>query len=503
MRDILKTFLFIITLTITAFANANTPRKIFGFFVNGIQNTWQEANNNARGLYKVAQIKSNLLGGTQDSFNLLYNKIPTGACPICKQVTDAWLQKFGLKLDMIIDDFMDIYIKFKGLPYQKGDPEYQKLLKEILPKYKAEEGVNLFIGGNLNDILDQYDKVISSSYKAIMDFINSQGSVKPYVLLLGHSQGSLYTHQLYKAIVTRGGVAQEQIATFNIATPEDISDNHLEYNLKELFGDNAPPSYITSTNDHVINGVRAITGSVSANYSQPTDFSGTGHNLIEHYLNPSIDINLPKKIGLIIDQYLIYLQFALYNDVYRANDYFGIIYYNTNWSSLMSPTKMLCNHSNCDVGIKNNEVFYLYTPYYEKARDRYLIALNDYGLYTLLIDLYTNNFKYDKTEFIENQKITSTKDNLNLEDDKDVLGNFLNSNSDFLPHLCVNSDVYAWNVKYIGNEPIEASKVNAGFHNSCFKIRTTIDISNLVDKFPQMYTNDMFQLLWIKSVGQR
>lgn len=78
------------------------------------------------------------------------------------------------------------------------------------------------------------------------------------ILLVGHSQGTFYTNEMYEYLV-RNGVPRESIAVYNLATPAGLVAGG---------GD-----YLTSENDNLIRKVRALTA--AAGTTQPLPANAT------------------------------------------------------------------------------------------------------------------------------------------------------------------------------------------------------------------------------------
>lgn len=100
------------------------------------------------------------------------------------------------------------------------------------------------------------------------------------ILLVGHSQGTFYTNELYKYLIAHG-VAKESIAVYNIGTPASY-----------VAGGG---KYLTNTTDNVINTVRTATwwgrahtplpGNVHIAFEDAqTNNDWRGHSIVDVYL---------------------------------------------------------------------------------------------------------------------------------------------------------------------------------------------------------------------------
>lgn len=163
-------------------------------------------------------------------------------------------------------------------------------LKDILPSDINNEPVNVELGYNpshiagLGDVVQSVSQVLGSSMsdfdlKTILMQIHSEVKTQK-ILLIGHSQGTFYTNEMYNYLTTHG-VPKESISVYNIATPASF-----------VVGGG---KYLTSGNDNLINSVREWTASVDAKQpltaniliplSHPEEKGLTrGHSLSDEYL---------------------------------------------------------------------------------------------------------------------------------------------------------------------------------------------------------------------------
>lgn len=465
----------------TGYASSPHKRKIYSFFINGIQNTREQARNSSDKLWTQANVHSNMISQDKKLY-LLYNKIPETICPICTQIADAFLQNMSLKVDMVMDNFMDIYIKFKHLDpnmYRKGTPKYAELEKLLLPKIKSEQGVNQYFGSNLDDIESQYNVAMNDLKKNFKEFLDAQDD-EPYILLVGHSQGSLYAEQLYQYITTGDkAISPKRIATFSIGTPSSTTDHHLDDELKKIFINDIPLTYITSANDHIIasaskllySNTPNITGSVVDAWKPSTTF---GHGLVEYYLD---DPDIQSKIQKYIDQFFIYLQMTIYNDSITKDNAF--VYYSPTNSSLVDNNgHYICNHGVCEKDAAITSNYYLHTPFLDKRKSDafYLIPVNVLGVYLILADKKTpiNDTIPSQDEYTLNDAMDNATDNPGICNGKNVY------------------PIYTWDANI---EPPQAIQL---FTEGCRFYFSKFNSLKFTSKYPQLIYDDMFKSAWLK-----
>ena len=133
-------------------------------------------------------------------------------------------------------------------------------LTDLLPPERLGEKINVQLGYNpshfagLGDfaqsVAQVYDIPISNYDRdTILRQIHSEVTTRK-ILLVGHSQGTFYTNELYKYLIGNG-VPKESIAIYNLATPASyVAD-----------GSN---NYLTSGTDNVVNWARVKAAQVNA-----------------------------------------------------------------------------------------------------------------------------------------------------------------------------------------------------------------------------------------------
>ncbi len=127
----------------------------------------------------------------------------------------------------------------------------QKSLERALPQDFDNEAITVRLGHNpshfsgagdvIHSIFQAFDAGISEyDLKTILMQIYPEATTRK-ILLVGHSQGTFYTNEMYKYLISHG-VPRESIAVYNIATPASyVAGGGL---------------YVTSSNDKIIGSIR-------------------------------------------------------------------------------------------------------------------------------------------------------------------------------------------------------------------------------------------------------
>lgn len=221
----------------TAVASTNTAI----IFVNGITNTFDDAVSNLQVLKSQlnarnannAYVYGNAYNATQGTFADLYQvfkqKAVEGSSP-----ADFWRQ---------VDDI--------GIPSSGMDAALEKKYIDILAKNEIPE---------LPDHLNQYRTYLKQNRR---------------IVLVGHSQGSLYANFETNVLITGPEQAQGKISTVNVG-------NATRYLLPGS-------SYLTSTSDVVIGSLSLVQTVTPPNFSMgPHPFADlAGHSFAKTYMNPS------------------------------------------------------------------------------------------------------------------------------------------------------------------------------------------------------------------------
>ncbi|MFH1233775.1 MAG: right-handed parallel beta-helix repeat-containing protein, partial [Patescibacteria group bacterium] len=148
--------------------------------------------------------------------------------------------------------------------------------------------------GGLGDLIESATQIFNtpiSNYdlKTILTQIHSEIKTRK-IILVGHSQGSFYTNEIYDYLV-KNGAPSESISIYNIGTPASfVSGNG---------------NYLTSKNDKVINKIRDLALKINTPQPLPQNIelplnkekdSENGHSFSEDYLK-----NAPGRIISEID----------------------------------------------------------------------------------------------------------------------------------------------------------------------------------------------------------
>ncbi|MCE9541034.1 hypothetical protein K8R03_00555 [Candidatus Kaiserbacteria bacterium] len=107
------------------------------------------------------------------------------------------------------------------------------------------------LGDKIESVAQAFNHSVSDyDLKTILMQIYPQVTTRK-ILLVGHSQGTFYTNEIYKYLITHG-VSKESVSVYNIATPASYVEGG--------------GAYVTSTNDKLINFVRTheVNGNVGA-----------------------------------------------------------------------------------------------------------------------------------------------------------------------------------------------------------------------------------------------
>ncbi len=185
------------------------------------------------------------------------------------------------------NEYVVVYVNGIFTPTKKiADADRDKLLEKYQERFKRSDvifrtGYNESHIGGLGDLVQVASQILKnpiSDYdlKTILIQLHSQINTKK-ILLVGHSQGTFYTNEMYKYLVNNG-IPKKSIAVYNIATPANFVAGNGEY--------------LTSRSDKVINAVRRVASSINASQPlpannidiSPNEKDPNGHLLSEVYL---------------------------------------------------------------------------------------------------------------------------------------------------------------------------------------------------------------------------
>ncbi|MDD5164861.1 MAG: DUF2341 domain-containing protein, partial [Patescibacteria group bacterium] len=187
-----------------------------------------------------------------------------------------------------------VYVNGIFTPTEKLADADRNKLSDKYKEYFDISNINFITGYNpshlagLGDLVQAASQILENpisdfDLKTILQRIHPQINTKK-ILLVGHSQGTFYTNELYNYLINNG-IPKESIAVYNVATPADfVAGNGL---------------YLTSQNDKVVNNVRNVAKNVKAKQPLPQNINiplneqndPKGHSFSSVYLNSA-----PKRI---------------------------------------------------------------------------------------------------------------------------------------------------------------------------------------------------------------
>ncbi|QQG37940.1 MAG: hypothetical protein HYS26_00050 [Candidatus Kaiserbacteria bacterium] len=165
---------------------------------------------------------------------------------------------------------------------KRNKQELEGLLKKKNPEVKVINGYNPSHLGGAGDLIQSISQAFNKSVSkfdlnTILMQIHPEVTTQK-IVLVGHSQGTFYTNEMYEYLTTHG-VPKESIAVYNIATPASY-----------VAGGGG---YITSTNDKIINLIRGT--EVEGNAKIKANSYYTIERIVSSALRPNITI--PKEDG--------------------------------------------------------------------------------------------------------------------------------------------------------------------------------------------------------------
>jgi hypothetical protein len=290
----MKKKLYLIALLAGLYSHSYAVQKIFLFFVNGIQNTQDEARINAAALDSLISVNSNIVNNNGRVITL-YNK--KGG--VLEQTKDVFLQKDNERISL--DQYIQTHLAVLGISNDRG--ERSAMRNMLLEKYFS----NKQMGNNFSDLSQQLAQQLGEpDPRLLTKFISlnsANESQKPFVLLIPHSQGNLYANNLYQLLKEAYGYGETNLAIYGIATPAARNlGNYISRTYYYISGTNQrDPGYVTSINDKVINGLRGsytfglpgfgniIYPVLPGNVDLPSDrWYSENHSLIDTYLTDGV-----------------------------------------------------------------------------------------------------------------------------------------------------------------------------------------------------------------------
>ena len=223
------------------------------YFINGVMNNQREAKESKEKLRR-------LLYSTP--ITLLYN-----TNHLLLQFFDLWVHKSG---EMIVDKGSTL--RFWGFIYENL-PSDSSLTNAFMKWYDPDRDIGYLAKKDLNKMIKRVKRSLKENKK---------------VVIISHSEGNFFYRNIYKALAQWDiKKTQQCFAGVGIATP-----------LSSKFGDY---SYVTNSNDKIINTARRLWGStLDANINIPNGYGGfLGHDLQNTYLSHPNSI---RRLKTNIDQ---------------------------------------------------------------------------------------------------------------------------------------------------------------------------------------------------------
>ena len=223
------------------------------YFINGVMNKQNAAKQSRDKLRRMVH---------SAPITLLYN-----TNHLLLQFFDLWVHKSG---EMIVDHGSTL--RFWGFIYETM-PSDSSLTNAFMKWYDPDRDIGYWAKKDLNKMIKRVKRSLKENKK---------------VVIISHSEGNFFYRNIYKALAQWDiKKTQQCFAGVGIATP-----------LSSKFGDY---SYVTNSNDKIINTARRLWGStLDANITIPSGYGGfLGHDLQNTYLSHPNSI---RRLKTNIDQ---------------------------------------------------------------------------------------------------------------------------------------------------------------------------------------------------------
>ena len=223
------------------------------YFINGVMNNQREAKQSRDKLRRMVH---------SAPITLLYN-----TNHLLLQFFDLWVHKSG---EMIVDHRSTL--RFWGFIYETM-PSDSSLTNAFMKWYDPDRDIGYWAKKDLNKMIKRVKRSLKKNKK---------------VVIISHSEGNFFYRNIHKALAQWDiKKTQQCFAGVGIATP-----------LSSKFGDY---SYVTNSNDKIINTARRLWGStLDANITIPNGYGGfLGHDLQNTYLSHPNSI---RRLKTNIDQ---------------------------------------------------------------------------------------------------------------------------------------------------------------------------------------------------------
>jgi len=189
------------------------------------------------------------------------------------------------------NDYIVVYVNGIFTPTRDLAEKDQAILEEKFKKITKRSDVTFITGyneshiGGLGDLVQVASQILKnpiSDYdlKTILIQLHNQINTKK-ILLVGHSQGTFYTNEMYYYLINNG-IPKKSIAVYNIATPANFVAGNGEY--------------LTSRSDKVINAVRRVASSINA--SQPLPANNI--DILPNEKDPNGHLRVNRHFGCLI-----------------------------------------------------------------------------------------------------------------------------------------------------------------------------------------------------------
>jgi hypothetical protein len=363
MKTVLLWFsLLFISITVSATPNS----KIYIFHINGINTSIEETISNAEALKNAAAIDSDMT-----SWDFLYNQ-SHGLWDDLEDVFQQKAQEDNPKITL--DDYVTAYFRYHDLDYPPDSADYAIVKAGIKDDYLNDPQ---FFGSNFEELLTQFhQKLPPPEQQRLAEaarMVKSYAGMDNNVLFIPHSQGNLYANSLISYLVTEELFPPTQISNFGIASPANTVIN----------GRTKTTSYVTSSKDLVINGLRILRPALNSNVSLGFSWNDPlGHNLIDVYLAESAS---RTRINQEIHNNILNFTSLMVNNQQKYHLRFALNISDKDRVMLKGGNKIICDNQECAEDL-------LY--YRNNVGTIYLASEADYpqgNNYTLLSQVNNNN----------------------------------------------------------------------------------------------------------------
>ncbi len=210
------------------------------------------------------------------AWDFLYNQ----SHGLWDDLEDVFQQKATeANLKITLDDYVTAYLRHNNLDYVPDSADYAIVKAGIKDEYLND---SQFFGSSFEEWLTQFHQKLPPPEQQRLQetarMVKSYAGMDNNVLFIPHSQGNLYTNSLISYLVSEELFPPSQISNFGIASPANTVIN----------GRTKTTSYVTSSKDLVIGGLRLLRSTLASNVNLSFTLTDPlGHNLIDVYLAES------------------------------------------------------------------------------------------------------------------------------------------------------------------------------------------------------------------------